>query len=235
MPIDEDLFLRAHKGDRKAVEALFTSIYPTIHRIAHAHAGREDVARGILNFVLARAVRQVPNWRDPESAERWFYHHTILTARRAALHQAAPRQDLLLSAAEENPAPYIAFVRALRGLPLQQQEAFLLHHGERLAPRTMGIAMDCSTNAADTHLQSATAALEKIAGQLFPALTQRLSDAYQRLTPPENAILPSVRSTLRRRGLSRTIKRLFRLALLIIILVAIYYLWKQFGHLLPGR
>ena len=110
--------------------------------------------------MIRRSLRVLPKWRTGVVPENWFYHHTLLSARGFLARPPDPHQDLLVTAA---PAPkdprdaapptgeialawvgpdeasYVAFVRALRNLPAQQAEAFILHHGERLNERLLGV------------------------------------------------------------------------------------------------
>ena len=153
MPIDDDLLFRAQGGDRRAAERMLSEIYPAVCRMAYGLSGREDVGRGIVRFIATQAVRQLGKWRDAAAAERWFYHHTVLTGRRAVRHRPDAMGDTLLGEAAD--APYVAFLRALRSLPQQQSEAFILNHGEHLNTRYLAIAMDCSTHAAEMHLGAA--------------------------------------------------------------------------------
>src|SRR5688572_15823413 len=179
MEIPAALFDQAKKLKRPAVDDLFAMVYPAVVRIAKALAGRDDVADGVVRFVMLRASRMIPTWRDETAAERWFLHHTVLTARRAAAHEPSPKHDLLVAppSPADPPTPaYVAFVRAVRQLPVQQREAFLLHAGERFNPRYLGVAMDCSTQAAQAHLDAATAALRTVVGTTgFDPLVARLS------------------------------------------------------------
>ena len=63
----------------------------------------------------------------------------------------APNQDLLITVGPTGLPAYAGFIRALRTLPVQQAEAFILHHGEHLNERLLGVAMDLSTGAAGSH------------------------------------------------------------------------------------
>jgi DNA-directed RNA polymerase specialized sigma24 family protein len=55
MEIAPELFARARKLKRPAVEQLFAHVYPSVVRIAKGLAGREDVAEGVVRFVMLRA------------------------------------------------------------------------------------------------------------------------------------------------------------------------------------
>lgn len=190
MDISPQVFDRARKLQRGAVEALFATAYPTVMRIARALSGRDDVADGIVHFVMVTAVRVLPGWRDGTGAERWFLHHTILTSRRVTGHEPAAQADLLAAGADP---VMVAFVRALRRLPQQQREAVLLHFGEHLNARYLGVAMDCSADAAEAHLEAGRGALREVGGAEFEALLARLVTAYARLTPVETEIPQAAR------------------------------------------
>src|SRR5438094_6488723 len=112
MQISPQVFGRAKKLQRDGLEELFAEVYPAVVRIARGLSGREDVAEGVVRFVMTRSVAMVPRWRDETVAERWFLHHTVLTVRRAAPAYAPTASgDVLVDAPD--PA-YVAFVRAVR-------------------------------------------------------------------------------------------------------------------------
>jgi DNA-directed RNA polymerase specialized sigma24 family protein len=231
MEISPTLFARAKKLKPDAVDDLFAQVYPAVVRIAKGLAGREDVAEGVVRFMMLRATRMLPTWRDESAAERWFLHHTLLTARRAAGHQPDPKSDLLVTAAADPPAdpPYLAFVRAVRQLPVQQREAFVLHAGEHFNSRYLGVAMDCSTQAAQAHLDAARTALQTVAGgpAEFDALAARVSAAYARLGPTDPQVLPAVRKWVRRGLRPHRLRRAIRWIVALTILAAICWAaWK---------
>lgn len=218
MEIAPELFTRAKKLKRPAVDQLFAQVYPSVVRIAKGLAGREDVADGVVRFVMIRAARLIPTWRDETAAERWFLHHTVLTARRAAAHEPTPKNDLLADTDPPDPA-YAAFVRAVRQLPVQQREAFLLHTGERFNNRYLGVAMDCSTQAAQAHLDAATSALRTVAGpEQFDPMVARLATVYTHLGPTQEQVFPNVRKWvgkgLRPQRLRRAVRWMITLAIL---------------------
>jgi DNA-directed RNA polymerase specialized sigma24 family protein len=226
MEIPPHLFTRAQKLKRPAVEALFASVYPAVLRIARGLSGRIDVADGVVRFVMLRAPTMLPRWRDATAAERWFLHHTLLTARRAAAHEPTAKNDLL--AADADPR-YAAFVRAIRQLPIQQREAVILHLGERFNPRFLGVAMDCSTEAAQNHLDAATTTLRGIAGNDFAPLADRLATAYARLGPAADDVAPAAGrwagKALRPHRFRRFVRRVV-IAIILALLVLAGWQWR---------
>ena len=237
MPVSEALLARAQEGDAAAMEALLTESYPSISRIARAVSGDEGAADRVVNLVLERSLRVMPGWRQGVIPENWFYHHTLLTAREyAADHSADPRRDPLVThagPAASDPG-YVAFVRALRGLPQQQAEAFLLNHGEMLNERLLGVAMDCSATAAEKHLAAATGAMAAIGGQQLEAYTAALHRAYASLTPEQDSGVREVRAFVRHKRRGRLLRRLARLLLVLAVLGAAAYAGWRWRDRLRG-
>lgn len=208
MPVDTATLAAARKLNATAVAEVLREHYPSVHRLAHGLAGRTEVAAGIVGHVMRRSVAIVPTWEDENQPENWFHHFTVITARRTVAHRSDARGDVLLGDSAVAPDPaYVAFVAALRALPQQQQEAFILHTCERLGPRTSSLAMDCSTEAAGNHLRAGMDALRLVSGERFETFTARAANAYRRLSPPPDTILPRVRSIVRRRVWPRRIGR----------------------------
>ena len=243
MPVTEDTLTRARKHDRRAMEAVLADAYPLVFRLAHGLTGRPGAARQVVHDVLRRSLRVMPKWRAGVTPENWFYHHTVITSRAAAAAPPEPHEDVLVRNAPppagQNPA-YVAFVRALRQLPPQQAEAFILQHGEKLNTRLLGVAMDCSQDAAAKHLEAANSTLAEVAGgtagvSAFAATVER---AYGTAAPPQQAIQPAARKYVTRHLRPRRLKRVLVLLLIIALAAAGLYAWQyrdRLVGLLPGR
>jgi DNA-directed RNA polymerase specialized sigma24 family protein len=235
MPISIDVLNQARKFRREALVQVLAACYPAVYRMAHGLSGREDVARNVIRFVMARGVRQAPRWKNEGDPERWFDHHTVLMWRRAAKFEPDPRQDMLVQQAMgghggDSPG-YVAFVRALRHLPPQQREAFILHAGEGYDDRRLGIAMDCSREAAGNHLAAARRALMAVSGEQFDAYADALRQAYVSLAPREELLLPAVQKYLSRHLWPRRIRRAIKLIVALAVVGGlIYAIWWIKGH-----
>src|SRR5690606_4155998 len=157
-------FIRARKLDAAAVERLLGTYYPTVHRLAWALTGREEAGRKVERTIMRRGLDRMQGWRSADQPARWFHHHTVLLTRRFASLDPTRADEVVVRTAG-NPSPqYVAFVRALRKLAHQPREAILLAHAEKLNPRELAVAMDCSTEAAANHLANARRELAAVVG-----------------------------------------------------------------------
>jgi DNA-directed RNA polymerase specialized sigma24 family protein len=235
MTVDPDVLQRAKKGNRAAIIEILSAQYSSSHRMAHAITGREDVGTGIVTHVMKQGVRVLQSWQDEDAPQRWFRHHILLTTRRAARWKPDPSTDTLTRARDAD-APYLAFIRALRSLPHQQVEAFLLHHGERFDLRDLAVSMDCSTTAAKMHLQQADEQLKGLAGADFDALIEKLRGAYDALTPTRDLSLGRVATDLRRRFLWLRLRRIARILIITAMVAGLgwltWFAWPQIHTML---
>jgi DNA-directed RNA polymerase specialized sigma24 family protein len=227
LEVDTDLLAGARKHRRGDAERLLEIYYPAVHRMAHGLCGREDAARRILRFVMMRSLTAMRHWQQGGTPHRWFHHHTVLASRRECRGDPEPQKDVLVAHVEGADPAYVAFVRALRSLPFQQREGYLLHHGEELDLRHVGIAMDCSREAARLHLEAATQTLTAVSGGQYEAHRARLAQAYQQLTPPPRVIVPAVKQHVSRHLLPRRIWRwLVWLVMLALLAGAGWLVWR---------
>lgn len=227
MTATNELLSRARKLNRSAIRELLGNFYPAVHRIAYALSGREDVGRGAVQFVMSKSLHVLSGWRQEGIPSRWFYHYTVLTIRRAARYKPDPRRDTLIDPVNAPNPGYIAFIRVLRDLPIQQKEAYILHHGERMDIRQLAVAMDCSMEAAANHLRAATDALAAFAGETAEAHAAELHKIHMRLSPSEELVLPIVRRYIRGYIWKKRLKRgMIWLMILAILGGAAWAYWR---------
>ena len=232
MAFDAQVLRRARKGNLRAAIEVMSDCYPCVHRMALGLTGRDDVGRGIVRFILRRGLRLLPKWDEDGEPTRWCQHHTVLTTRRAARRPPDVAHDTLVRTAKTDNAYYAAFVRALRALPVQQREAFILHHGERLDTRQLAVAMDCSTEAAQNHLKEATRSLGALGGEYFPTFTAQLAQTYQSLTPDGELVLTNVQWNVRRHLWPRKVWGAVRVLVTLALLAAVvFFVWKVYPKL----
>jgi DNA-directed RNA polymerase specialized sigma24 family protein len=201
-------------------DEILTDCLPAVWRVAHALGGSNRAGRIIVQTVVGQSLTAMPTWRRDTPPLQWFYHHTVLAARAHQDRPPDPTTDPLIEHVPAEPA-YLAFVRALRLLPRQQREAYLLHHGEHLDDRFLGIAMDCSTGAARTHLAAASAALAKICHGDIDALRDSLAVAYDALTPEQVNVGRQITARRNRANFRRYLRLALRWARALILLGAL--------------
>lgn len=219
--VDSITLKRARKLRREAVEDVVNESFPSVTRIAHALAGTDPAGAAIVARIVRRGLLQIPKFRDAGEPQRWFLRHTILACRAEPGPPPAADADLLVTCAATPSLEYAAFIKALRGLPQQQMEAFVLHHAEAFNARYTAVAMDCSTTAAQQHLDTADKALRAIAGDAFDPCVATLRQAYQSLTPAARVQTPHIRSIIRRHVWPRRLWRGFKVLLLCTVLVGV--------------
>jgi DNA-directed RNA polymerase specialized sigma24 family protein len=233
---NEDVLTLAQSGNRAAIEEVFGGVHPALHRISRELTGEEERADQVVNNVFHNSLRVLPQWSSWGDPETWFYHQAVQAARRVSKGRPDSAEDLLVTAlpADQRSPAYVAFVRGVRRLPPQQVEAFLLHHGERLNARLLGVAMDCSTTAAETHLKAADAALQPLAGDDWTALTTLLAKACRSLSPTKEEAEQVVRLHVGGWAGRRAKQRIRRLIVLAVVIVSLLVAW-QFRETIKER
>jgi DNA-directed RNA polymerase specialized sigma24 family protein len=228
--LNEEALPLARKLNRAAVETVLRAYYPRVFRISAALCGTTDDGRQVARLVMQQSLKTLPWWSNETEAGNWFLHHTVLMSRERSPESPDSSKDCLI-VTPKNPSPdHVAFVKALRKLPQQHREAFLLFRGEHLDPRQAAVAMDCSTGAAATHRIGAEKTLSEITADTFDARTAELMRVYASLTPPENLIaddVSGVASELTVRKQSKSIRTIILLVMLAIVAWAIWQLSKM--------
>jgi DNA-directed RNA polymerase specialized sigma24 family protein len=217
MEVDSELVESAKKGDRDAAVAVLAHYYPVVWRMCTGLTGRDDVGRGAAQFLMQRSLRVMHQWQGEGGATRWFHHHTVLTIRSTEKHQPDAEHDTLLGHGADR--GYVAFIRALRALPIQQREAFILHHGEKLGVRESAVAMDCSVLALENHLREAWTRLRELAGEKYESYVAQMAKTYQSLEPGEELVLKDVRRRVSGYFIPRFLARIARFLVVLALIL----------------
>ena len=228
--IDPELQARAQRLEPQAVEAVLNAFYPMVYRMAVGLTGHTAAGGRVTRRIMRRAIDRMPRWTHEGDPQRWFSHHTILVGRREGGRMPDPMDDALVAGADSAPSPqYVAFIRALRSLPMQQREAIILNDGEQLDARGLAVARECSTEAASNHLAVGRRELLPAAGEELNRLLATMRGAYHRLTPTEEMALPLIRRVVRKVAWPRRIWRLMRAAIVLAVLGAVAWVAWQYG------
>jgi RNA polymerase sigma-70 factor (ECF subfamily) len=71
--MDQDLVVRAQRGDQRAFETLTAKNHPRLFRVAHGILGDPHLAEDATQQALLDIWRNIPRLRDPAKFEGWSY------------------------------------------------------------------------------------------------------------------------------------------------------------------
>ncbi len=227
--LDPDVVYAASTGKSDALSAILCTMYPFVSRIAIAVSGGTETGLGLVKVLLNRSLEAAPKWQDESAPWRWFIHHLILGLRERPTPKGV---DPLLQFAAGKDVPYAAFLKAIRKLPPQQIEAFVLRHGEGMDDRQLAIAMDCSVTAATNHLTAAEGVLKLVASDGFGQRMEEFKAAYNNLSPDPERVKQYITALVRNYVVPRTAARWGRRAITAMILIGIAYaLYRAFLYM----
>jgi len=227
--VDPETILGAARLRRPEVTRLLSASYPMVYRLISGLTGSEPTATRGARRVVRRSFRAMRRWTAPAQAQQWFIRQSVLMSRHFTAKQSRRKRDCLVGT---ETGQYAAFVRALRELPYQQAEALLLHYGERLDPRQLAIAMDCSITASGNHLVAGKKQLESLAGDDAQGLWNDLARRYVALEPTPTQVRTRLRGPIVRNTTVRKLGRILAALTLIATLVAVGLLARHFWPML---
>ena len=231
MPIEltEDLVDDARLGKAGALSDVIIACYPPLCRIAMTLAGDAKRGLAIVQELVRGSLAASESWNEPSAPWRWFLHHCILNVRRLG---PSPGPDPLVQYSADKQVAFVAFITALRKLPPQQVEAFVLHHGEKMKDRELAVAMDCSTTAATNHLAAANDTLKLVAAGSFDARVIDFRAAYENLSPDPEAVKRYVTERVATKVVRRRTGWIVKLVVWLVVLGAIAYaLYRAFNYM----
>lgn len=190
-------------------------------RTIAAVSGSTAAADRIVRWLLVHAPHA-----DSAAVERWFRHHAVL--RRRELKRPTRNDPDVLEPAGASVA-LRAFVAAIRNLPEQQREAWLLRVCAKLDPRETGKAMDCSQTAALTHFDAALAVLKPMAGDNYDAFCNGVRTRFESLRPDSLEIDRALAARSTRRWIRITIRALLTAGLIVVLGGLVWFLVSVFG------
>jgi RNA polymerase sigma-70 factor (ECF subfamily) len=158
----------ARAGDVRAFATLVDTYYARCLRFAmHMLSSRSDAEEAVQD-TFVRVYRALPSYREQDSFEPWLFRILGNRCRTAGARQRrhaevmeygevperamAARQDTDLGWREE-------IDRALRSLPAEQREAFLMRHVEGMSYEDMGAATGAGLSALKMRVKRACDAL----------------------------------------------------------------------------
>jgi len=235
---------------------LLRKSHARIYRIALALCGERHSAEAVVEKVLRMSGRISRRWETDEDARRWFMHYTVLLCRATNTQKLDAGSEVPRRAGSDGDRPgssayvrtgvaagneallnlftgpdSVAILDAIRQLPTQQREAFLLHHGEEMDLRQMATAMDCSSAAAANHLVAAVKSLNELHLTGIGEFTARLPALLRQLVPPAEALEVHLQSLISAERRRKWIWRIFSWVVQIILLAALvwgaWWIWNR--------
>lgn len=227
---DEDLW-SSQQGNPGALQRVYSQALEPCARIAYSLCGDPDQAQQVMRKLVRRSVRQFRQWKYADEASAWFMHQTILLLREIDSSIQTRDDPLLKDVAGPDVIQYAAMIRAIRNLPQQQKEAFLLTHAQRWNTRLCAIAMDCSNTAVVTHLKEAERQLQPLLGQHASALVEYLHQVHRSMPIQYPKAPIRIGARIRaRRALGRLVYALGWGLILLIVLTILWFcfvLWPR--------
>jgi len=228
MQITDDDLAAARVGNSTGLQRLFAGALPECARIATSLTGSRACASRVLKTLVRRSEEQLAAFRDGDEASRWFARQTVMLSREEHVSPELFQDALLAGVGGPDVVHYQAMIGGLRKLSRQQQEAFILYHAHRWNTRLCSVAMDCSTDAVQTHLDEADRTLAALVGEHLPTLQKALEQVHktQPIDLPQSP--QQVTTVYRRRRswrwLARTVGWLAIALLVLLIGLAVWYL-----------
>lgn len=180
---DEDLVLRAGRGEAEAARALVATKLPRVMRLAYRMLGDAGAAEDVAQETMLRAWRQAPTWRGGGARfDTWLHRvalnlcHDRMRRRREVLMDAVPETS------DPGPAPDQAWIErdrstrvqaALSALPDRQREAIVLCHYQELSNIEAAALMEVSVDALESLLARGRRALKASLTELRAERTDR--------------------------------------------------------------
>jgi RNA polymerase sigma-70 factor (ECF subfamily) len=171
---DDDLVMRAGRGDQSAIRALVARKAPRIFALASRVLGDQVEAEDVAQEAFLRTWRFAPNWRPGAARFDTWLHRVALNLCYDRLRRRVPTVELPIDQVDPGPAPDRGLRAedvgrrvdaALQGLPARQREAVILCHYQELSNIEAAQTMEVSVEA-----------LESLLARGRRALRQALSD-----------------------------------------------------------
>lgn len=158
----------ARAGDVRAFATLVDMYYARCLRFAlHMLADRSDAEEAVQD-TFVRLYRALPSYREQDSFEPWLFRILGNRCRTAGAKQRRHAEVMEYGEVPERAAPAAhdremawreEIARALRALPIEQREAFLMRHVEGMSYEDISLATGAGLSALKMRVKRACDAL----------------------------------------------------------------------------
>jgi len=178
---DEDLVLRAGRGDAAASRALVESKLPRMMRLAYRMLGDRQAAEDVAQEAMLRAWKQAPRWQPGAARfDTWLHRVAINLCYDHLRRRREVLRDVLPDRPDDGPGPDQAWIdrdrtrqveAALLALPERQREAIVLCHYQDLSQAEAAGLMEISVEALESLLARGRRGLKAALADLAPERT----------------------------------------------------------------
>lgn len=164
---DEELVIRAQRGDQAAFAMLATQVGPHFHAVAYRILRDVALTEDAVQEALVGAWRDLPRLRDPARFAAWSYRLLVRVcyahARRSPRRlPEVPMPDRDIAAPGDDITAVVLrdqLERGFRRLPLDQRTVVVLHHYLGLTAKEIAEVVDSPVETVRTRLKRAMASL----------------------------------------------------------------------------
>lgn len=184
--LDEQLVVRAQKGDKRAFELLVRKYQYKIVQLVSRMVGEAD-AQDVAQETLIKAYRALPGFRGQSAFYTWLYRIGINTAKNYLVSRARrpSNQDIDVADAElyghtehlsdmATPEAMLLseeikqeVVEAIQKLPVDLRQAITLRELEGLSYEEIALAMDCPIGTVRSRIFRAREAIDLVVRPLM--------------------------------------------------------------------
>lgn len=166
---ENELILRAQRGDREAIQTLYSRhsprVYAVVRRLASDDAQAEDWAQE----AWVRALRALPSFRAEAQFSTWIHRiavncalHARRTRRRREEHETALPLPVSVGGGGERTVLRVRLERALERLPERMRQVLVLHDVEGYTHEEIGAMLGVVAGTCKSQLFKARARMREL-------------------------------------------------------------------------